>query len=106
MEPHPDGDRDNEHERSVLGTLERSLRPSPLNAILVWVRLHLLDIWGVRLAITAGTIISLAALMTMWIEMSSHIVVAVASEVALTAAALLFAHGVRLWWFWRRGKVH
>jgi hypothetical protein len=55
-----------------------------------------------RLAIWGGPIICLAALVTMWEELSTHVDVAVASEVILTARALWFARGLRLWWHWGR----
>jgi hypothetical protein len=63
----------------------------------------LLVVWGARLALSAGLLLCVAALVTMWQEMTTHVMIAVASELVLTAGALLFAHGVRLWWYWGRG---
>ena len=50
-----------------------------------------------------GLIVSLAALVIMWAELSTHLAVAVACEFVLTAGALLFSYGLRPWW--HRGRA-
>jgi hypothetical protein len=61
-------------------------------------------VWGARLALSVGLLLCVAALATIWQEMSTRLTIAVASELVLTAGALLFAHGLRLWWYWGRGR--
>jgi hypothetical protein len=61
-------------------------------------------VWGARLAMWAGLVTCVAALATMWEALSTHVAVAVGSEMVLTAGALLFAHGLRLWWHWGRAN--
>jgi hypothetical protein len=51
-----------------------------------------------------GLIVSLAALVTMCEEFSTHVEVAVASEVILTGGALWLAGGLRMQWYWGRAK--
>jgi len=92
------------HDRRGLRTLELSARSGSLRRLWRWVLVRMVLVWGAQLAMLAGVAISVAALVTMWVELDSHVLVAVASEVLLTAGALLFAHGLRLWWYWRRIK--
>jgi len=100
----PGGDRLSEQDRRTLLTLEHSVRGPGLAGILRRIRFRVMVVWGARLAMWAGLIICLAALVTMWQELSTHVTVAVASELVLTAGALLLAHGLRLWWHWGRAN--
>jgi hypothetical protein len=100
----PGGDRLSEQDRRTLLTLEHSVRSPGLAGLWHRIRLRVMVVWGARLAMWAGLIIFLAALVTMWEELSTHVAVAVASEIVLTAGALLLAHGLRLWWYWGRAN--
>jgi hypothetical protein len=100
----PGGDRLSEQERRTLLTLEHSVGGPGLAGLWHRIRFRVMVVWGARLAVWAGLIICLAALATMWEELSTHVTVAVASEIVLTAGALLIAHGVRLWWYWGRAN--
>jgi hypothetical protein len=103
----PDRDRDSlrsdrlsRRDEQALAVLERSAKPG-LGKLWRRFAFQLLLVWGVRLAIWAGLIACLAALLTMWDTMGTHIAVALGAEMVLTAGALLCAHGLRLWWAWR-----
>ena len=92
----PDG-----RDRQALSVLERSAR-SGLGMLWWRITFQALVVWGPRLAVFAGLLACLAALLVMWVTMSTHIAVALGAEIVLTAGALLSAHGLRLWWAWRR----
>jgi hypothetical protein len=109
MDPDRDGgtpgdDPLGEQDREALLTLERSVRSSGLVGLWRRIKFRVLVAWGARLAIWGGLLFSFVALATMWVAVNTHVEVAVAGEVVLTAGALLFARGLRLWWYWGRAR--
>jgi hypothetical protein len=100
----PGGDHLGDQDREALLTLERSVRGPGLVGLWRRIKFRVLVAWGARLAIWGGLIICVAALVTMWEELGTHVEVAVAGEVILTAGALWLAPGLRLWWHWGRAK--
>jgi hypothetical protein len=100
----PGGGHLGDQDREALLTLEHSVRGPGLVGLWRRIKFRVLVAWGARLAIWGGLLISLAALVTMWEQLSTHVEVAVVTEVVLTAGALLFARGLRLWWYWGRAK--
>jgi hypothetical protein len=112
MDPYRDGepfggepsgdDRLSHDDRRAILTLERSARTPGLRGWWRRIKFRVMVAWGTRVALWGGVVVCLAALATMWEQLSSHVLVAVAGEVVLTAGALLLAYGLRLWWYWGR----
>jgi hypothetical protein len=99
----PESDHLNEHDRRALATLER-LAPKSLRGLWHRLEFRLMTLWRPRLAICVGMLLMLASVLVIWAELSSHLVIAVASELVLVAGALIVGRGVWPWWQWRQTK--
>lgn len=100
----PSDDGFSRRDHRALSILEGSAARSGPGLLWARVRFQLAVVWGARLAIAFGLVVCIIALAAMWVTMSTHLAVAVGCELVLTAGALLFAHGIRLWWSWRQAK--